>query len=1077
MARVLSAPGARDTEELLLQTIDADQERVAEEPRLLARPLRIVVPSRALRDHLCAAITRRRGAAAGVRVETHLQLAHSLLAERGEHPGATHDTLLDLLVRRRADEEPELNAILGELQLGYRAVVASATDLLHAELRTDQREPVEDAVAALGGGKRMRRTRAVVQASFDALERFGEAGLQTRDELLRRAGALLSGLDPGEFARAVLVHGYADATGVVSGFLERLLEHPESLLLLDRPRDPADPEREDLGTRFSRPFGERLGETPRSATPASCPPSCLSGFTAPGSRAEAREIARRIRTRLDAEDPPPPESIAVVTRTLGSRLRDFEEAFEDYGIPWQAPGTRGSVDPTGRRLLAFRELLLRKGRCPLSRWFEARGEELEAWRLRLGFAVLGVGRLAQLAELELEGALRGGTRLALPHRTGLYRPEDAPPGSARSARESLGAEELRGWKRAAGELLERLERLSEVRSFADCARLTREIATEHFGWYRGEETGEAERRWDAVLAAYPEDFALDGAEFLTLLHEDLDRAARMRGEAAGGGVRILDLVQARGLCFEHVYVVGLNRGSFPPVAREDPLLPDRIRNHLRAVLPDLENKLDRSREERFLFAQILSAAPALTLSWWSCDDDGRALPPSPFVQRLRPRLGDAVGSAPAPLETEADAKYPHPRPLREHLLQAALAQDIPRFTPLLAAALEAEGAPAPADAQAWARAATAVLAEYDRAPARAEDLGPWLGRIPPRDAGLPDPRAREFAVTSLERLAECPWAWFLEKILGLEAMPDPLEKLPGIESRWVGSVVHGALERLVESATGPLRHRGLDALDGPGVPLAWPEETRMQAWALDAARELLAEEGLALPGLARALALRARVHLEECRRLLFADGNPLVLGAEIRDQAAVPLGEDGELTVRFRADLVDRVEGELRLLDFKTGRSFVDAKGADTRRRRMLSAIARGEKLQGAVYALAAGSHTGRTGRGAYLFLRPDDPVEWRWAELRSDDAEVLESLSQVVGLLQRLERRGLLPPRLLDLEKRKEPSRCGYCEVAAACVRGDSTSRQRAESGFESLASERDSLRGDAALLLRAWELTGRAG
>src|SRR5438034_129915 len=51
-----------------------------------------------------------------------------------------------------------------------------------------------------------------------------------------------------------------------------------------------------------------------------------------------------------------------------------------------------------------------------------------------------------------------------------------------------------------------------------------------------------------------------------------------------GGVRVLDAMQARGLSFDSVFLIGFNADLFPPRRTEDPFLPDADRRALRAAL-------------------------------------------------------------------------------------------------------------------------------------------------------------------------------------------------------------------------------------------------------------------------------------------------------------------------------------------------------------------------------------------------------------------------------------------------------------------------------------------------------------
>jgi len=47
-----------------------------------------------------------------------------------------------------------------------------------------------------------------------------------------------------------------------------------------------------------------------------------------------------------------------------------------------------------------------------------------------------------------------------------------------------------------------------------------------------------------------------------------------------GGVPVLTVTEARGRTFDHLFVLGLNAGSFPRPLGEDPLLPDAVRSAL-----------------------------------------------------------------------------------------------------------------------------------------------------------------------------------------------------------------------------------------------------------------------------------------------------------------------------------------------------------------------------------------------------------------------------------------------------------------------------------------------------------------
>ena len=116
---------------------------------------------------------------------------------------------------------------------------------------------------------------------------------------------------------------------------------------------------------------------------------------------------------------------------------------------------------------------------------------------------------------------------------------------------------------------------------------------------------------------------------------------------AGGGVRVLSVIEARAHTFEHLFVLGLNRDLFPRRVSEDPLLPDALRRALAAVLPDVPVKARGFDEERYLFAQLVSAAPSVALSWQALSDDGKEKTASPLVEGLVQTAGGVVPLAPS----------------------------------------------------------------------------------------------------------------------------------------------------------------------------------------------------------------------------------------------------------------------------------------------------------------------------------------------------------------------------------------------------------------------------------------------
>ena len=252
--------------------------------------------------------------------------------------------------------------------------------------------------------------------------------------------------------------------------------------------------------------------------------------------------------------------------------------------------------------------------------------------------------------------------------------------------------------------------------------------------------------------------------------------------------------------------------------------------------------------------------------------------------------------------------------------------------------------------------------------------------------------------------------------------------------------------------------------------MRWPEPEELEALTREVARRVLLQNGVSLPGFARALASQALPYLERARELVFDSGalsgtGATVLGAEVNGELTL---EVGELTlqvghsVRFKADLVERVGDRLRLTDYKTGRPF-SLGGERARRNELIRRVTFGDSLQALAYRHAAGPDA----EGRYLFLRPDLDDSHALVRIEPDpelDALFARTLDTIFSGLEA----GAFFPRMVDAAG-AEPRRCDYCEVAEACSRGDSGARRRLASFARAADGGDDAERA----VLRLWDLS----
>ncbi len=1009
---IVVAAGPREAERRVLAWVEA---RRARAPGELWPPLRIVVPSWSLQRHLVAVLVRELGATAGVVVQTHRALAREVVEAAGEPLPEGGSVLQDLLVRQLATAEPTLARTLGDLDDGYAPVAAAVRDLVDAGLDEASFEPALEALgeASLGPASR-ERCRAVLRVAMGVLEAHDERGLAHRGTLLRRAAELLEERSHVLPAGGILIHGFAEATGLVSGLLDALVGREGAELLLDHPPDPARPGEPDAGIDFVCRLADRLGGPGVAAAlpwPAAPTPAILEPFVAPGPEAEVREVAARIRRLLDGGTPP--ESIGVVIRSLDSTLAGaLRRHFGRLGIPFSGEGVTLPAGAISRRVEATLEILGRQDGAGIDSWLEAVAglagvEDLQL--LELALRSVGVFRLAQLGGFEPARVCRGGwLRLAVVEGV------EERAGVERRRHRRFPRAELEAAREAGGRLVRLLRSRPKDGEVRELFSWVDEVLA-LLGWTRREAPKDPlVSALAALQAELPDDLHTAWRDMEPILSRRWRSAGTVPLEGAGGGVQVLTAMEARGRTFEHLFLMSLNRGLFPRRSHEDPVLPEPARAVLSVVLPEMPMAGRRRLEERYLFAQMIAAADTVTLSWQSVDAEGRPRNPSAFIERLRlegrlPRSPDPVSDV---FGERPDGSI---RPPLEHATALGLA-GVRRG---LAVAAEVLG-------DRRADHLQPLLDELDPPRARA-DLGPFLGVT---GTGPP----AEPWVTRLEAFSACPWRQFLERELGLA--PPAEAMLAGTSLRGVlaGAVVHRVLERIVREAgapSGPETELAQLAERQP-VDVCWPAPEGVAALAEEEARGVAAEEGV--PALGRALAQLAVPYLERAAELDWPTGRRLVLGAEIRGACSLAPRGAREISVSFRADRVDPGEGgALILTDYKAGKNDGPA---------LPTALLRGQRLQAAAYACAAGEG----GRGRYLFLDraskcPEASLGW---------AETGE-LAGVIDLLLSAWREGILIPRWETPSGGEGPA-CRFCQVREACFRDDSTFRARMARAMETL-------------------------
>lgn len=267
-----------------------------------------------------------------------------------------------------------------------------------------------------------------------------------------------------------------------------------------------------------------------------------------------------------------------------------------------------------------------------------------------------------------------------------------------------------------------------------------------------------------------------------------------RTTTGSGRVRIVPADLAAGLTCKHLFVIGLSERSFPNLSVGDYLLNEQERRRFREVGIDLNITADRLSTERLLFYRLVtSASHSLTLSYPALDEKGQQLLPASFLENVRELfVSQTITTTRRQMITDGIDDDP---PL-------SLAEYRWRF-----AKVGGDRSAMPEDlVQHLATAKTMAQNRFEH-----QDFGAFDGLL--QDSRITKDVERQFSsatiysATSLERYVACPFKYFVDSVLKLQALPDPDEE---IEATMRGSAYHRALARFhrqIQSPKGGLEDR------------------------------------------------------------------------------------------------------------------------------------------------------------------------------------------------------------------------------------------------------------------------------
>jgi ATP-dependent helicase/nuclease subunit B len=679
-------------------------------------------------------------------------------------------------------------------------------------------------------------------------------------------------------------------------------------------------------------------------SPGGAPPSdgTLTMFCAGGREAEVEEVFRRIGAAGLALDQveiacPMPEQTALI----------WEKAQRHEWPVTIGPGIPVAMTRPGRALTAFCEWVsgglaasrlrrmlqsgdLRIGPSPLPSPQTSEGLELTAGQAArlLARAQATWGRQTYAAAL---GRIIEGSRASADD------PEQSDEERARYRARAAQAERLREWT---GELLA----LVPEQAVAPLGRWLDAAATfvKSFARKASELDGEATVALTEALADLRAlgDLKRPASDALGLIRGRIDGLTVGGDRARPGHLHVTTLADAGYAGRPRTFVIGLEEGGVFPALVEDPVLLDAERTRIDAALRTSE---DRAGEALYRIVSRLGSLGGHVCLSYSCRDlrQARATFPSwvllQAVRVLKPaetwtydklveELGEPVSAVPAePSQALSDGGW------------------------WLANLRGADASALPVVREAFPALAQGEVAEA----ARTSDLFTAYDGLVPEAGPLLDPRVSGAAVspTSLESLAKCPFAYFLQRGLGLysteDAEPDP--------DVWIDPMTRGSiLHELYATIMREIRDK--KETPDPGRHGARLRELGEQALAAHRALVPPPSEGVfereareIQNDLVLFLKFEAEDHVKRSPIGFEVAFGGATEGEALgrREPVTIDLGDGLRFKLRGRMDRIDRLaDGTYEAVDYKTGGAFLPG-GLD-------ATFAGGRQLQHALYALAA---------------------------------------------------------------------------------------------------------------------------
>ena len=363
-------------------------------------------------------------------------------------------------------------------------------------------------------------------------------------------------------------------------------------------------------------------------------------------RAQAQAVAAEVE-RLVAREDVAPEDVCVLVRSVRGEGQAVAVAFEERAVPYRLEGAAAFFQRAEvRDLLAWLRLLVDPG--------DAGAVVRALARPPVELRAIDLARVTQIARrrsLDMVGAMHAAlespqippeARERITHFLRLHRAAAAAIDSTRPDLYVHRLVERLGLRRqllfaASTEVVERLQNLAR---FAELAA--------------------------SYVHRAPQSTARDFARSIAAVAE----AGLREEEAAAGerphGVRVMSMHAAKGLEFDHVYVLGLMAARMPgPRRRALEPIPDAL---IKEAVPPDSKATHAAEMRRLLHVAMTRARRRLVLAFPERSERGALQQPSPFAEEARAAVGAEWETREEELFGPAETLQSTFRMLRDELL-------------------------------------------------------------------------------------------------------------------------------------------------------------------------------------------------------------------------------------------------------------------------------------------------------------------------------------------------------------------------------------------------------------------------